>query len=92
MDGTQVGILEKTNEVSLSGLLKGKDGRSLETQVGLEVLGDLTDETLEGKLADEEVGGLLVTTDLTKGDGSGTVTVGPESWLKREKTCERRRW
>ena len=78
MDGTQVGILEKTNEVSFGGLLKGKDGRSLETQVGLEVLGDLTDETLEGKLADEEVGGLLVTTDLTKSDGSRTVTVGPE--------------
>ena len=78
MDGTQVGILKKTNEVSLGSLLKGKDGRSLETQVGLEVLGDLTDETLEGKLADEEVGGLLVTTDLTKSDGSWTVTVGPE--------------
>jgi hypothetical protein len=84
VDGTQVGILKKTNEVSLGSLLKGKDGRSLETQVGLEVLGDLTDETLEGKLADEEVGGLLVTTDLTKSDGSRTVTVGPKRWLREE--------
>jgi hypothetical protein len=78
VDGTQVGILEKSNKVSLSGFLKGKDGRSLEPQVRLEVLGDLTDETLEGKLTDEEVGGLLVTTDLTKSDGSRAVTVGPE--------------
>jgi hypothetical protein len=76
VDGTQVGILEKTNKVSLGGLLKGKDGRSLETQVTLEILGDLTDKTLEGKLADEQVGGLLVTTDLTESDGSGAVTVG----------------
>jgi hypothetical protein len=43
MDSTQVGILEKSNEVSLSCLLKGKDGRSLEPQVRLEVLGDFTD-------------------------------------------------
>ena len=76
MDRTQVGIFEKTNKVSLSSFLKSEDGRSLETKIGLEILSDLTDETLEGKLADEEVSGLLVTTDLTKGHGSGTVTVG----------------
>jgi len=76
VDGAKVGILEKTDEVGLGSFLKGKDGRSLETEVGLEVLGDLTDETLEGELADEKVGTLLVTTDLTKGDGTGPVTVG----------------
>eukprot|EP00985_Skeletonema_marinoi_P032919 scaffold39981_cov219-Skeletonema_marinoi.AAC.2 len=71
VDSTQVGVLEKTNEVSLGGLLKGKNGRSLEAKVTLEILGDLTDKTLEGELADEQVGGLLVTTDLTESDGSG---------------------
>ena len=76
MDSTQVGVLEKTNEVSLGGLLKGKNGRSLEAKITLEILGDLTDKTLEGELADEQVGGLLVTTDLTESDGSGAVTVG----------------
>ena len=76
MDGAKVGVLEEANEVGLGGLLEGKDGRSLEAEVGLEVLGDLTDETLEGELADEEVGGLLVTTDLTESDGTGAVTVG----------------
>ena len=36
----------------------------------LEVLSDLTDETLEGELADEQLGGLLVATDFTKSDGT----------------------
>jgi histone H3 len=75
MDGAQVGVLEETNKVGLSSLLKGKDGRSLETKIGLEVLSDLTDETLEGKLADEKLGGLLVPADLAKSDGSWAVSV-----------------
>ena len=77
MDCAQVGVLEKTNEVGLGGFLQGKNGRSLETEVGLEVLGDLTDETLEWELADEELGGLLVATDFAKGDRAWSVTV----WL-----------
>jgi histone H3 len=76
VNGAQVGVLEETNEVSLRSLLKGEDGRSLEAQVTLEVLGNLADETLEGELADEEVGGLLVPTDLAEGDGTGAVAVG----------------
>jgi hypothetical protein len=76
MDGAQVGIFEKTNKVCLCSFLESKYRRSLETKIGLEVLSNLTDKTLEGQLADEEVCGLLVTTDLTKGHGSGTVTVG----------------
>ena len=76
VDGAKVGVLEEANEVGLGGLLEGKDGRSLEAEVGLEVLSDLADETLEGQLADEEVGRLLVATDLTEGDGSGAITVG----------------
>ena len=76
VDSAQVGIFEKTNKVSLRGFLKGHDGRRLETQVSLEVLSDLTDKTLEGQLADQKFGGLLVTTDLTKGHGTGTITMG----------------
>ena len=76
MDGTQVGILKETDQVGLGRFLKGQDGRSLETQIGLEVLGDLTDQSLEGKLSDEKVGALLVPTDFTKCDGSGSVSVG----------------
>ena len=76
MDGAQVGVLEEADEVGLGGLLEGEDGGGLEAEVGLEVLGDLADEALEGELADEELGGLLVLADLTKRDGTGAVTVG----------------
>ena len=41
----------------------------------LEILSDLTDETLEGELADEELGRLLVATDLTESDGTRLITV-----------------
>ena len=76
MNGTEIGILKQSNEVGLGSFLKGQYGGGLETKIGLEVLGDFADEALEGCLADEEVGGLLVFADLTEGDGSGTVTVG----------------
>jgi histone H3 len=64
------------NEVCLDGLLESTDGRRLEAKVGLEVLGDLTNQTLEGELSDEELGGLLVATDLTESDGTRLVSVG----------------
>ena len=44
-------------------------------EVGLEVLGDLADEALEGELADKELGGLLVLADLAESDGT-IVAVG----------------
>lgn len=43
VDGAQVGVLEEGDEVRLDRLLQGTDGRGLEAEVGLEVLGDLTD-------------------------------------------------
>ena len=76
VDGAEVGVLKQTDEVSLAGLLEGHDGGALEAEVSLEVLGDLTDETLEGELADEELGGLLVSSDLTESNGSWPVSVG----------------
>ena len=76
MDGAQVGVLEKTDEVSLASLLEGHDSRALEAEVSLEVLGDLTDQALEGQLADEELSGLLVSPDLTESNGSWPVSVG----------------
>ena len=76
VDGAQVGVLEQTDEVSLAGLLEGHDSGRLEPKVGLEVLGDFTDQALEGELADQQLGGLLVTTDLTESDGTGPVPMG----------------
>ena len=70
VDGAKVGVLEEGDEVGLDGLLKSTDGGGLEAQVGLEVLCDLTDQTLEGELSDQELGRLLVATDLTESDGT----------------------
>ena len=75
MDGAEVGVFEESHQVGLAGLLQSHHGGALEPQVGLEVLGDLTDEALEGELADEELGGLLVAPDLTEGHGAGLVAV-----------------
>ena len=75
VDGTQVGVLEQPDEVGLGCLLQGHDGRALEAEVGLEVLCDLSDEALEGQLPDQELGGLLVASDLPEGDGARPVPV-----------------
>jgi hypothetical protein len=47
VDGAQVGVLEEGDEVRLDRLLEGADGRRLEAEIRLEVLGDLTN--LRGK-------------------------------------------
>ena len=68
VDGAQVGVLEQADQVGLARLLEGGHGRALEAQVGLEVLGDLAHQALEGQLADEQLGGLLVAADLAQSD------------------------
>ena len=76
VDGAEVGVLEETNEVSLGGFLEGEDGGGLESEVVLEVVGDLSDESLERKLSDEELGGLLESSDLSESDSAGSESVG----------------
>ena len=44
-------------------------------KTNLEVLRNFTDKPLEGQLADEELGRLLVPTDLAERDGTGAETV-----------------
>ena len=69
VDGAKVGVLEEADQVGFRGLLERDDRRRLEAKVGLEVLRDLADEALEGELADQELGRLLV----TSGDATGPV-------------------
>jgi len=76
VDGAEIGVFEQRDEVGLDGLLESTDGRRLEAEIGLEVLGDLTNQTLEGELADEKFGRLLVATNLTESDGTGLVAMG----------------
>jgi hypothetical protein len=70
VDSAQVGVLEEGDKVGLNGLLESTDSRALEAKVRLEVLSDLTDETLERELADQKLGRLLIATDLTESNGS----------------------
>ena len=75
VDGAQVGVLEEADEVSFWGFLKGSYCCALESQVGLEVLGDLTDQTLEWELSDEQFSRFLVSSDLSESDSSWSVSV-----------------
>jgi hypothetical protein len=77
VDGAQVGIFEERDEISLDGFLESTNSRALESEVALEVLSNLTNETLEGELSDQELSALLVPTDFTKSDGSWLITM----WL-----------
>ena len=76
VDGAQVGVFEKSNHVSLGGLLEGEHGGGLESQVGLEVGGNLSNESLERKLSDEELSALLESSDFSECDSSGSESVG----------------
>jgi len=76
VDGTQVGVLKQSNEVSLTGLLESSNSSRLEPEISFEVLSDFSHETLEGQLPDEKLSRLLVSSDLTESDGSWPVSVG----------------
>ena len=66
VNGTQVGVLKQSNEVSFRSLLEGMYSRALETTVRLELLSNLSYQTLEWRLANQRVSGLLVSLDLSK--------------------------
>jgi hypothetical protein len=76
VDGAEVGVLEEANHVCLGGLLEGEDSGGLESEVVLELRGNLSDESLEGELSDEELSRLLESSDFSEGDGTGSESVG----------------
>ena len=75
MDGAQVGVLEKTDEVGLGGFLEGKNGGSWNLRSVLKSCAISLTSLWNGSISDEKIRGLLVTSDLTKSDGSGSVSV-----------------
>ncbi len=75
VDGAQVGVLKQTDQISLAGLLQGHDSGALEAQIRLEVLSDFSHQTLEGQLADQQLGGFLIATDLSQSHGAGPVAM-----------------
>jgi len=83
VDGAEVGVLEEADHVGFGGFLESKDSGGLESEVGFEVRGNLSNESLEWELSDEEFSGFLESSDLSKGDGSWSESVGSlesDSW------------
>jgi histone H3 len=75
VDSTQVGIFKETDQVCFASFLQSHDGRPLESEIGLEVLSNFSDQTLEWELSDEKLSALLVSTDFSKSNGTRSVTM-----------------
>lgn len=56
--GAQIGILKETHEVSFGRFLKSQDSRGLKADISPDAFINLTNQTLERKLANEKVGRL----------------------------------
>ena len=72
---TQVGIFKQADQVTLASFLQGHDSSALETQVSLEVLSNFSHQSLEGQLSDQQLSWLLVSSDLSQGNSSWSVSV-----------------
>ena len=70
MDSAQVGVLEESDQVGFGSFLESHDGGALESEIGFEILGDFSNQSLERKLSDQKFGGLLVPSDFSKSDGT----------------------
>ncbi|KAI4296829.1 hypothetical protein L6164_036752 [Bauhinia variegata] len=75
MNSAKVGVLKETHQIGFRGFLESGDGGTLEAEIGLEVLSNLTNKALEGKLSDQKLGTLLVLSDLTESHCSWPETV-----------------
>jgi len=76
VDCAQVGVFEQADQVGFRSFLEGTDGGALESEISLEILCDFTNKTLEGEFPDEQLGRLLVATNLSKSHSTGTISVG----------------
>ncbi|KAH3669845.1 hypothetical protein OGATHE_002657 [Ogataea polymorpha] len=77
VNSTQVGVLKEGNEVSLNGLLQSTDSRGLESQVGLEVLCNFSDQSLEWQFSDKQFSRFLESSDFSQGNSTWLISV----WL-----------
>ena len=75
VDCAQVGVFEQADQVALTGFLKGHDGSALESQVSLEVLCNLSHQSLEWQLSDQQLSGLLVSSDFPQSYCARSVSV-----------------
>ena len=80
MDGTQVGVFEQGHEVGFGSLLEGQDGSALPAlfvRFRAKFIGNFADQSLEGQLADQQVGAPLVFANLTESHCPGAIAI----WL-----------
>ena len=56
VDGAEVSVFKERHQVGLSWLLQGQDSLALESDFLFELSGNLSHQSLEGKLPDEQVG------------------------------------
>lgn len=70
VDCAQIGVLEETDHVCFCCFLEGENGLALESDLLLELSGDLADQALEGQLSDEQLSAFLVLPDLAECDRS----------------------
>lgn len=77
VDGAEVSVFEETDHVGFGGFLEGEDSGGLESEVVSELSGDLSHESLEWELSDEELGALLESSDFSESNSSWSESV----WL-----------
>jgi len=71
----QIGIFEQADQISFDSLLESKNSGALEAKIGLEILGNFPNQTLEGQLPYQKLGAFLIFSDLTQSNGSWPVAV-----------------
>lgn len=67
VNGAQIRVFEQADQVSFRRFLKGTYSGALKTQIGLEILSDFTNQTLERQFPDEQLGRFLVSSDFSQG-------------------------
>ena len=73
---TEVGVFKQADHVGFACLLDGEHCLRLESQVTLVLCGNLSHQSLEGQLADEQLCRLLELPDLSEGNGAWSESVG----------------
>ena len=72
---TQIGVLKEPDQVGFRGLLERENGRGLESEPFGKLLGDLADQALERELSHQQLGALLVLSDLSERHRARSVSV-----------------
>ena len=75
MDGAAVRVLIEADQIGFGGFLEGEDSGRLPPEPSVQILRDFFHKALEGGLANEKLGGLLVATYVAEGNGTGAVAM-----------------